>query len=309
MINKKVSIIIPVYNSQETISRCLDTILNQTYKNIEIVIVDDGSTDESYSLIKLKINNDPRIKLIKKKNTGVSDSRNYALQIVTGEYITFVDSDDWIELNLIEKMVETLEREKVDIVCCNYYLNYKDNRQRKVERKESKIDKLEALNPSSKYYFTTVWGKLFKKNIINDLQFRTDIFYSEDTLFYIQTLMNSNSIYWVKEILYHYYVNENGAIKNKKNEKFITDFYARKEIYDLYKIEISNKKLHNKAKIYAMYSAINVLYEYNNDKVIDDIKLNEIKGFIKQCNIIEYLLSDFISIKDKIKLFIITGNI
>ena len=157
MINKKVSIIVPVYNSEKTILRCLDSILNQTYKNIEIIIVDDGSTDNSYNLIKSRLNNDHRIKLIKKENTGVSDSRNNGLEITTGEYVTFIDSDDWIELNLIEKMVEVLEKENVDIVCCNYYLNYEDGKQKKIERKENRLDKFNALNPSSKYYFTTVW--------------------------------------------------------------------------------------------------------------------------------------------------------
>lgn len=307
MINKKVSIIVPVYNSEKTILRCLDSILNQTYKNIEIIIIDDGSTDSSYNLIKSRLNNDNRIKLIKKENTGVSDSRNNGLGIITGEYVTFVDSDDWIELNLIKKMVEVLEKENVDIICCNYYLNYEDGKQKKIERKEKRLDKFNALNPSSKYYFTTVWGKIFRKNVIDSLRFSTELYYSEDTLFYIQTLMNASSIYWIKETLYHYYINQSGTIKNKKLDKFITDFYARKKIYDLYKSELNNKELQNKAKIYAMYSAVNILYEYNKYKLTNDIKLNELKYFIKECNILEYLISDFISIKDKIKLFIITN--
>ena len=107
--NIKVSIILPVYNCETYLNRCLDSLLNQTFENIEIIAINDGSTDRSLEILDIYAKNDNRIKVINKKNTGVSDTRNIGLDESKGDYIVFVDSDDWIELNMIEDMSSQLE--------------------------------------------------------------------------------------------------------------------------------------------------------------------------------------------------------
>ena len=120
---KLISIIIPIYNNEKFISRCLDSIINQTYKKIEIIIVNDGSTDKSLDVISKYEKKDNRIKVINKKNEGVSIARNIGIESSKGDYITFVDADDWLELDAIEKLYIEITEKNVDVVRGNYYIN------------------------------------------------------------------------------------------------------------------------------------------------------------------------------------------
>ena len=129
---EKVSIIIPIYNAEKYIKRCIDTIINQTYKNIEIIIKNDGSTDNSINLINKYKNKDNRIIVINQKNAGVSVARNNGIKKRDGTYVMFVDIDDWIELTMVEEMVKIIKEQEVDIVRCNFFRNYEDNTQKKV---------------------------------------------------------------------------------------------------------------------------------------------------------------------------------
>ena len=117
---KKVSIIVPIYNAEEYLPKCIDSLINQTYQNIEIILLNDGSTDNTQNIIASY--KDKRIIAINKKNTGIADTRNEGIKKSTGEYIMFVDSDDYLELNSIELLIKKLEKDKSDIVMFNYYL-------------------------------------------------------------------------------------------------------------------------------------------------------------------------------------------
>ena len=123
---EKVSIIIPVYNSERTLERCLDSVINQTYKNIEILIVNDGSKDKSLEIMKEYQKKDNRIMVINQENKGLSGARNAGLDKATGEYVTFIDSDDYIKANLIKDTIEIFNRYNCDVVRNNYELAYKD---------------------------------------------------------------------------------------------------------------------------------------------------------------------------------------
>lgn len=123
----KVSIVIPVYNAELYISRCLDSIINQTYTDLEIICVNDGSKDNSLQILKKYQEKDERIFVIDKENAGVSEARNDAIKRSSGQYITFVDSDDWLEKDAIELMYKALIENNADVVRSNYYINKNEN--------------------------------------------------------------------------------------------------------------------------------------------------------------------------------------
>lgn len=119
---KKLSIIVPVYKVEQYLNRCVDSILNQTYRNIEIVLVDDGSPDRSGEICDRYAKSDERVKVVHKKNGGVSSARNIGFSSSTGEYIGYVDSDDYIAPTMYEDMIDVLEKNDLDIVCCDAFI-------------------------------------------------------------------------------------------------------------------------------------------------------------------------------------------
>ena len=121
---KKISIITPVYNAEKYIERCVNSVLNQTYENIEFIIVNDGSTDNTAKILNRLKKNDSRIMVIHKKNEGVSKARNTALKKATGKYVLFVDADDWLESTMCEDLISHAEKNNSDVVICEYYNYY-----------------------------------------------------------------------------------------------------------------------------------------------------------------------------------------
>ena len=120
----KISVIIPVYNVEKYLSQCLDSILNQTFKDFECICVNDGSTDKSLAILQEYVNKDDRIKIINQENKGLSGARNSALKIVNGKYITFIDSDDFVTIDYLEKLINIAEKEDSDIVYCRHKMYY-----------------------------------------------------------------------------------------------------------------------------------------------------------------------------------------
>lgn len=298
MCKKLVSIIIPLFNAEKYIERCVKSIENQTYKNIQIILVNDGSTDHSKDICEALKKKDERIFVVNKNNEGVSVARNIGLQYAEGEYITFLDVDDWVEKNYVYELCKGFENKNVDIVCCAYY---KDNGDKAISkmRIESKIvEQDEALDCFSTYYFTSVWGKMYKADIIKTLKFETDIFYSEDTLFYTQAVLQAKKILWIDKALYHYYVNENGAMKNKNIKKYYTDFLARKKIVKLYQ---KKTKLLNGAIYMTLQSAASIKLEIAKQVEIKDFESTELDSWIKN----NYILGLRIAKKNKDRVKII----
>ncbi len=225
---EKVSIIIPIYNAEKYIKRCIDTIINQTYKNIEIIIINDGSTDNSINLINKYKNKDNRIIVINQKNAGVSVARNNGIKKSDGKYVMFVDIDDWIELTMVEEMVKIIKEQEVDIVRCNFFRNYEDNTQKKgyyydkdiINKKMNKQQirdeiLLQILNGKMPGY---MWLLIIKKEIFQKLKpLNNDLAMMEDTIFYIDLLFNIDTLYIYNKYLYHYYCNFDSASKSKNN--------------------------------------------------------------------------------------------
>ena len=276
MLNKKISIIIPVYNAEKYLKCCLDSILNQSYKNLEIIIINDGSTDNSLKVIEEYKKNDNRIILISQKNQGVSKSRNNGLELATGDYIMFIDPDDWIELDTCELLSQKMN-ENYDVIIFNYIKEFKNGKSYNLKYDEnydfSQDSRYNAFmsnliapfikNDMSNYYglgYATT--KIFKRNLAYGLKFSMENIkaYNEDILFYLELFKKTRNIKYYNKYLYHYrihgeattfgynpdfpMVNEityqmlNQYSKKFKNNLFLQAMYSRM-IYNLIK-EISN---------------------------------------------------------------------
>lgn len=199
-----VSIIVPIYNTAKMLDDCITSIIKQTYKNIEIVLVNDESTDGSYEIAKSYQEKDERIKLYSIPHRGVSAARNYGLDMAKGDYIQFIDSDDHVEENMIEIMLNKMIETNADIVACNYthpsIKNYAMD-------EEFDTTKIEDCLKYYQYTFAAVvpWNKLYKRNIITS-RFDEEVSFCEDDLFGLSNLFNSKKLVTISNVLYHYYV-------------------------------------------------------------------------------------------------------
>ncbi len=285
----KVSIIVPVYNSEKTIYKCLDSIINQNYSNIEVILVDDGSIDKSLEICNEYSSKDSRIKVYHKENGGVSSARNYGLEKSTGDYISFVDSDDYIEKNMYGLLAETINKDKSDVAICNVYYENKDGKEiygfDYINKIFSKIE-----YPETAYYNSSILGyacnKLYSRNLIFNeknkyISFDTNITIAEDDLFNYEILNNNKDVRYsyINDKLYHYVLNEEGAINQKFNLNKLTYFDAKeKEIKILEKNNINGDFLKADYVINQVRTMIimNKLCVESNKK-FDDIKKNAIK--------------------------------
>lgn len=172
--NDLISVIIPVYNVEKYLHRCIDSVINQTYSNLEIILVDDGSTDTSPEICDEYKNLDERIVVIHKKNGGLSDARNVGFDISKGEYILFLDSDDWMVNNALEKMCFTMQNRKADIIVSNYYYNYDvKNIIAFVEKEDKSFNRSKAIEELllNKEIKNFAWGKLYRRNVVDGILF------------------------------------------------------------------------------------------------------------------------------------------
>lgn len=220
-----ISIVIPVYNVEDYLERCLNSVILQTYKNIEILLINDGSTDNSLEICKKYANTDNRIKIINQKNKGASSARNKGIECATGKYITFVDSDDWVETNFIEKLYEEIEDN--DVIRCQYFVN-REQEEIPIQENIKKVEKYskEQLKKEIIYQFLTgkkmcyIYLLLIKKDILKKINnFNENLYIMEDTCFYLDLLCNINKIKFIPDNLYHHYYNSESLVTSPKNIK------------------------------------------------------------------------------------------
>lgn len=225
-----VSIIIPVYNVEKYLDKCLTTVVFQNYDNLQIILVDDGSTDNSLSICKRWSSKDERIEVYSKKNGGLSDTRNYGLRYAKGEYISFVDSDDWISLNMISKMVNVFSENDVDMVTCQFItvnngnaklFFHQDKKLNIIDRKGMFKLLLEDNNMTSH-----VWRKMYKRNLIPKDVFEVGKNF-EDILAMPILVSRCKKIACMNEGLYFYRTSNDKSIVNTISLRNIEDrFYA-----------------------------------------------------------------------------------
>ncbi len=227
MQDQLVSVIVPVYNVEDYIVRCVDSILNQTYKNLEIILIDDGSTDMSGSLCDSFSEQDNRIRVIHKKNGGLSDARNAGLEVATGDYIGYIDSDDWAELDMFEIMVRECEKYGADVAACRYssvYGDYTVNKSTDLILHMTRDEALETYicENVERPIYNSVWSKLFKRELVKDFRFPVGK-KSEDILYTTRAFCNMNSCVYIDKALYNYVCDREGSIMAAKNGKHMLE--------------------------------------------------------------------------------------
>lgn len=225
MDKKLISIIVPIYNIESFISRCIESIIKQTYKNLEIILVDDGSTDGSGVICDKYALKDPRIKVIHKENGGLSDARNTGLDAVSGEYITFIDGDDWYDKTIINDLIKEISKD-VQVISYSFSLNYSGGKEikRLVPNKTMLFDKA-ALELCNGTIDSSVCSKLFKKEFIKNTRFKKGRL-NEDFYFLLELSINNyHSNFIFKQINlsgYHYYMRE-GSITHSRSGQSVLD--------------------------------------------------------------------------------------
>ena len=230
-----ISVIIPVYNCREYIARCMDSVLVQTYKNMEVLLIDDGSTDGSDGICNQYPVRDARVHVLHIPHSGVSIARNAGLEKASGEYIAFVDADDHVSPTLLETLLEALLANDASIATCHHTKFFSAPGKPKTVRSY----RSEVILPgeycfSKKYSHSTVWGALFRRDTIGDIRFSPDYKVGEDAVFFAETVLHAERIVDIDVPLYQYCVRTNSQSHIPYDRDSLTDVTARERIIELF---------------------------------------------------------------------------
>ncbi len=223
----KISVIVPIYNTAEYLHTCFQSIINQTYDNLEIILIDDGSTDASPEICDQYAAKDPRIKVVHKKNEGVAVARNTGVSIATGDYLAFIDSDDFIDLKMYERLVNNAKKHNADISICDFTSTTSDEVKCQYIDGEVKLDSSRALKHlyiDMDMCFVIFNAKIFRRHLFDDIIIPS-VVCAEDNYILYKILLKTDSIVFDKSKLYMYRYRENSATKTF-NESSSEDFRA-----------------------------------------------------------------------------------
>ncbi len=287
------SIIVPVYNVEKYLNRCIDSIRNQTYSNWELLLIDDGSTDGSSTICDEYADIDGRIKVTHIANGGVSNARNIGLELATGEYIAFVDADDFCEKNMYADMMDNMLNYAVDMVYCGYSV-YEESDRSKREKKPASMGVKTSEETLNEYfgkikghrYSWAPWNKIFSRKLIGDMRFDTSIACGEDLVFSINTLLVAKNVFLNNNCYYNYCIRGRsasrtyGITKNKYDdikawEMLMLKFSDNKIIYDSISTITYSRKVYLLAEAY-------IIGDKENYKIIRGML--KAKSGCKYCN-------------------------
>lgn len=288
----KVSVIIPVYNLESYLDKCLDSVINQTLIDIEIIILNDGSNDNSENIINSYIQRDNRIIYVKHENMGLSLTRNKGITLATGEYLAFVDGDDYLELDMLESLYIKAAESNLDIIVSEAF--YEEQTDQKIRMTLPTIKKFNINSTTIKsffynYYFTriysnSIWDKLYKTKFIKQhkLQFiNNKLIFSEDLHFQCQLLVNNPSIGFHSKAYYHYLIREGSLMRGNKPN------YLKRQMYLIELIRamnISNEKLTNQVADCFLFRLL--LLETNN-RLKKDMSFKIVKNLYEEVTILK----------------------
>lgn len=284
--NFLISIVIPVYNAEKYLEQCLNSVKNQTYKNFEVILVNDGSIDNSESICKEFVESDTRFRYYLKANGGASSARNFGLDNVTGEYITFIDADDWVDENHLEVLINNIKENNSDMAVSSikkfdnvsrfkfrvysnkekYLLNYN-----KLNREEFLVILPKLIHASNSYKIAV--SKLFKKELLSDVRFDESIVYGEDLEFFFKIYNNISSISYVDEVSYIY------RLYDESTSSKFGQLYMKQEL-GIY------KKMYEKIEELGLptihyYNTIRDLLEFRKDFLENRVLFNEYLEFLE----------------------------
>lgn len=276
----KISIIVPIYRAEKELPRCIESIINQTYKNLEIILINDGSPDRCGDICERYSIQDNRIIVINKLNGGVSSARNAGLDIATGEYIGFIDADDWVEPEYVEFLYKLAAKSSADISICGHYVHLAEDN---IIERNKVIN--EMLTPDEAIYYAIrgtyfdgyVWNKLFARHLFfqNNIRIRFDekLHICEDLYLVCCCIATANNIVYSPKPFYHYMIRPDSAT-NLYSEKVITKLEAYSNIIQLLE-QVSCDKNVDLAKMRYTQFAIDIrrmALEANDKVMIKHIK-------------------------------------
>lgn len=245
----KVSVIVPVYNTESYLRRCLDALVNQTLEELEIILVDDGSTDGSGEIMKEYVQRyGERVKLFSKENGGQASARNMGIKLSTGKYIGFVDSDDYVEPKMFEIMYQTAEQDQCDMVECRYRYLCDEGKKTKEYRARGHIRQYRNQREMFINTQASPCNKLYRREVLmqEDIDFPEGLIY-EDTAFYIKTIPYIRKERYLEDRFYHYYLRGSSTMNGNKCRRVgdifpvlrdVLDFYHKNAFYSIYKKEL-----------------------------------------------------------------------
>ena len=266
-----ISLILPIYNVEEYLNECLESILNQSYCDYELLIVDDGSTDSSLHIARGYSEKFKDIKVFTQENKGVSEARNLALKNAKGDYILFIDSDDFLRKDMLEKLIETALESNSDITISNYYLYYNKNNFKEFIKGMPKYNlytNSEVIEMMLKHKLQgQLWNKLFKTSLLKEINFQFEKGrYIQDIFPIFRAVSASKKIAYINEALYFYRQREESTV-HKRNKKLTEDYYhAMTSIIDYVngnKIEVKKKSL----RIFKVNVFSYFIYHYTNENL------------------------------------------
>lgn len=281
-----ISIVIPIYNAEKYLEECLNSIKNQTYKNFEVIMVNDGSKDDSETICMNFLRSDSRFRYLKKENGGVSSARNVGLDNVEGDYITFIDADDWVDENYLDLLITTVKKNHSDIVVSSYkqFNNIDVFYLRAYTIQEKYLLNFEKMNRddfltifpklmSANVCFNNAVAKLFRKELVNNLRFDTSIKYGEDLDFYFRLYLNVDSISYVDEPTYVYRMHGDSTTSNFNQEHAEQELSIFKQMHEKIQ-EIGLPSIH-------YFNKLKKLLELRMDFLENKVLLNEYFNFLK----------------------------
>lgn len=299
----KISIIVPIYNAKKYLSRCLESLINQTLKEIEILTINDGSKDNSDKIIKEYMKKDSKIRIYNKENGGLSDARNYGLKMAKGKYILFVDADDCIEKNTCKELYEIAEKEQLEILKFNYFdeknkkyaFKYKEQYMRKTY---NGIEYLKRVFDSKDEMTIVAWNALYNRKYLQDnkFKFKKNILH-EDELWTPQIIIKANRIMQVDNVYYNYKYNKNSITTQKDKTKNAMDIINTcKELDNIYS-KINDRKLRKQLKN-------TIVTKYLEAFVMGKMYEKEKKKYIDK----KFLINKSYTIRNKAKVFLFFIN-
>lgn len=301
-----ISVIVPIYNVENYLAKCLDSIVNQTYTNLEIILINDGSTDNSQKIANEYALQDLRIKLINKENGGLSDARNGGLEIFKGDYIVFVDSDDWIAGDMLKHLFDEMVNTQSEIVECAVFYVYGDrnvsNSKTSYKAEYTREDALKELINGGVFQ-THVWNKLYKKEVIADIKFPKGKI-NEDEFWTHQVFANAKKIAYFPKPMYHYLQRENSIMGTYSLRKlngvegmFERMLFMKKNFPNLYL----------DSKIVVFRACLNHYQQILQLKIDEDhVGKNKLIGFRKK---LSFSIPEIKKIKNKELLFIMLSSV
>lgn len=230
----KISVIIPVYNTEKYLARCFESILNQNFTDMEVILVDDGSTDNSPSLCDEYAARDNRVRVVHQPNAGVSNARNHGLEIAHGEFIHFADSDDFLEGNFYQDLYNLAQSSGADVCCSVYSLETKNGDFVPATTKEellimSREDALTALLSARRVSYS-LCDKIFKRDVIKDVKFNEEISHNEDYVFCYEAIKRANIVAYTSQLYYRYCNNPTSTVRSAFSHKRMTAIDAHEYV-------------------------------------------------------------------------------